>query len=256
MYDPNPHLAGPVLRRLDAEAESKDRTRRPGQSAYTRHILGVRKRIGTLIERAADAALASQASEMAALAGTGIDAIHEGHVGAGVLGRQRAGDYADRMASDELWAARAMAEDEPRWRAFMEQIKNGDSRYVNGDGSLRQEQIQNRANLYTQRMRGTANEAFTAASKEDDLYDWVMLNSEHCPRCPEIEAGSPYTRATLPSHPGDGSTPCRVHCGCVLVRYDGVIGFTRVFDPKPTIEPGEVPDRDAPPADDGDFFAP
>ncbi|MGH2639718.1 MAG: hypothetical protein ACRDF4_10655 [Rhabdochlamydiaceae bacterium] len=41
---------------------------------------------------------------------------------------------------------------------------------------------------------------------------------------------SPYTKDTLFSYPGDGSTECLGNCTCTLVRHDGVRGFGRAKD--------------------------
>jgi len=53
----------------------------------------------------------------------------------------------------------------------------------------------------------------------DGLLDWHLGATEkHCGRCPEIAAGGPYTKETIPSMPGDGSTPCLGHCDCTVTR--------------------------------------
>lgn len=52
------------------------------------------------------------------------------------------------------------------------------------------------------------------------LYDWVLgdggKSGKHCPECVENSENGPYTSATLPSHPGDGSTYCGDACSCEL----------------------------------------
>ena len=48
------------------------------------------------------------------------------------------------------------------------------------------------------------------------LINWVLHPADHCPDCVDLAAGSPYTAATLPTHPGAGETVCRGNCNCTL----------------------------------------
>lgn len=180
------------------------------------------------------------------------DVLHEGHTLAGALGRQRAGDLTPRSVVDELWGVVAMREEETYLQGFYQALQNQDKRYYDDFGKVKPGSLKGRQFQYVQKMRGTANQSFANSSDPSMLFDWVMLHSEHCPRCPELQAGSPYTKETLPTHPGSGDTPCRSNCGCVLVRYDGVIGFARVFDEPPVVE--DMPDLFAVP-DSEEFFS-
>lgn len=209
-------------------------SRRPSQQNYRVAMQRVLKALHGLTDRlvGGELGLADWEHQMLAL-------LEDGHIVAGVLGRQKAGDLTARTAADYLWSIPAMREDAGRVRGFVQDLKLG--RYSDDYGKFRPGPIQSRQSLYVARMRGTANAAYTSTSPRQSLFDWVMLNPEHCDACPALQEGSPYTQITLPSHPGDGSTPCRVNCGCVLVRYslDGSVkpdvGFARVFDPAPDV---------------------
>ncbi len=47
---------------------------------------------------------------------------------------------------------------------------------------------------------------------------WVPTRgAKHCPDCLVLAVNSPYTKETLPSYPGDGTTKCGKHCQCKLL---------------------------------------
>jgi len=56
------------------------------------------------------------------------------------------------------------------------------------------------------------------------VYDWELSPfAHHCSSpdgldCPTLAREGPYTKATLPAIPGDGTTPCGAGCGCRLVE--------------------------------------
>jgi hypothetical protein len=55
--------------------------------------------------------------------------------------------------------------------------------------------------------------------RSDGLLDWNDVpDDRECDVCPQIAAGGPYTRETIPSSPGDGKTPCRGRCRCTVTR--------------------------------------
>lgn len=219
----DPVRASELVARLDDPAEELKRAlRRPAQAQWRSFFLDLSLALGSLVDR---------------LAGRDIDVpswreatgatLENGHVGASVLGRQRAGDLADQNVLDLIVGRSAFRLDIPYLERFARQVADG--AYDDGAGGLRTAPMKQRLELYAQRTRGTANAAFVGASG-DDLFDWVMLAAEHCDVCPKRQAGSPYTVRTLPSYPGDGRTPCLANCGCVLVRHDGTIGFARVLN--------------------------
>lgn len=212
--------AARLLAALDLE--EKRALRRPGQPQWRSFFLNLSLALGSVVDR-----LAGEEIDAAAWRELTGARLEDGHVRATTLGRQRAGDLTDRNVVDLVSGRARYREDAPYLDRFAEQIAAG--KYDDGRGGLRTAPMKQRLELYAQRTRGTANEAF-AHTSGDDLFDWVMLAAEHCEVCPTRQAGSPYTAATLPSYPGDGRTPCLANCGCVLVRHDGVIGFARVLN--------------------------
>lgn len=237
------------------EREEKRAARRPSQANYRAMISKAQKACSALLDQ-----LVAGDINLATFQHNALMIIEDTHIAAGVLGRQKAGDVSARSASDAVWAYAPMRDDKPRFDAFMAQIRNKDPRYVDQEGNLRQDTIQNRFNLYTQKARGTANVAYTASSPNDALFDWVMLHDEHCAVCPVRQEGSPYTKLTMPGQPGDGSTPCRVNCGCVWVRYfadDRMppdVGFVRPSDQTPPV-PNDLSNLEEPVPAGASFFA-
>lgn len=87
-------------------------------------------------------------------------------------------------------------------------------------------QLEQRLRLHSNRLVGTANEAFVLALPDDMQVWWVLSDDEkHCPDCPEIADASPYTKATLKRFPKDGSTQCGTNCLCYLVTAAGKKSF-------------------------------
>jgi hypothetical protein len=55
--------------------------------------------------------------------------------------------------------------------------------------------------------------------RSDGLLDWNDVpDDRECDVCPQIAAGGPYTKETIPSSPGDGKTPCKGRCRCTVSR--------------------------------------
>jgi hypothetical protein len=254
----DPALALRVLTAIEIEAKD-DRGvqvgRTPKQSSYNRMVEQAKVRL-----RKATSALVKGDIQVPEWEDLTLVVLRDAHEGAARLGRRKAGDLADSSHLDVVHARNAMVVDERYLMRFAEQLKAKDPRYYDVDGSWKKAPINARLGSYAQKTRGTANKAFVVSSQEDDLFDWVMLNAEHCPDCPALQDRSPYTKRSLPSHPGDGATTCKVNCGCVLVRYDlngnrkPVIGFARTFDPAPTIDDLNRPDLESP-SDEGDWFS-
>jgi hypothetical protein len=257
----NPALASKILSRLEIEAKDDRAYRQPRQSNYNAMTERAKVRL-----RKATAQLSKGAIGLGDWKDLCLIILREAHEEAAALGRRKSGDPLRASWIDGYLAREAMQEDERYLYRFFEQLRAKDERYYQPDGSWRKDRINQRLGNYVQKTRGTANRAFVEVAKPDDLFDWVMLNAEHCSVCPERQEGSPYTKLTLPSHPGDGRTPCTVNCGCVLVKYrlddsiKPVIGYARTFDPPPSlddIKPEDRPDLDAPltAEEEENFFA-
>lgn len=164
-------------------------------------------------------------------------ALLDGHLDALILGFERAGNFdydlkelkelARGIKDTESEFLTGYTDDAGVWhRGWIGDLKSGDDpRYFDKDGNLVPGSLDNRADLYVGRMRGTANEAFVNASDPDSSFEWELGDTEHCDDCLEMADGGPYTVDTLFSFPGDGGTQCLGNCGCTLTRDDGVEGF-------------------------------
>jgi hypothetical protein len=81
--------------------------------------------------------------------------------------------------------------------------------------------IENRALLYNERVRGSANRGALDALPPWAEIDWVLgPNEDHCEDCPMLAKNGPYRPNTLPTLPGEGMTECLVNCRCHL-KIDG-----------------------------------
>lgn len=81
----------------------------------------------------------------------------------------------------------------------------------------RENTIATRAQLYAERVRGTANTGMVGNLPETTLIYWRLgPNEDHCPDCPVLAKGGPYIPKTLPTVPGAGMTECLVNCKCEL----------------------------------------
>lgn len=147
-----------------------------------------------------------------------------GHAMAGYLGRRRAGDMAPYDQDDTEFGRMIAAEQQQFSTKFTQDLADG--RYDGEDGRPMALPILRRAEMYVHRMRGSANEAFVLASDpRRDLFWWRLGDTDTCPDCPRIAAGSPYDGRNLPPPPGTAATACRTNCACHIERGDGVTGF-------------------------------
>jgi hypothetical protein len=139
------------------------------------------------------------------------------HALAALYGVQRGGGsgevrraVADRAAKAEMEFLRGMIADAKAGRYAR--------RSAGGEGA---KALRARATLYSLKLVGTANSAYVASLEEGAVIRWVLGSAESCEVCPVYAAGGPYTRATLPAVPGDGSTPCVTQCRCHLETAAG-----------------------------------
>lgn len=65
---------------------------------------------------------------------------------------------------------------------------------------------------------------YALATPDDEVIWWDLNPGENCRAsaggmgCVDIAAGSPYTKDTIPTHPGAGDTTCRGNCNCTERR--------------------------------------
>ncbi len=95
-----------------------------------------------------------------------------------------------------------------------------------------------RAGLYANGIEGAFNAGAVDAGVEGELIYWRLGVADHCPVCPLLASSSPYTRATLPTVPRAGSTPCQNQCRCFL-EFAPTAG-RRAPPPAPTSNPDDV----------------
>lgn len=150
----------------------------------------------------------------------------DAHATAWGQGRGRAGDLSQDL--NDFLRGRQFADAETEWlERFEQQLREGWGQDENGNWLP--DKIKNRTDLYTLKVRGTANKAFVETSDPDTEFDWVLGGAErHCNQCPEIAQLSPFTIDTLFTTPGAGATPCGGRCKCHLERDDGITGFKPV----------------------------
>lgn len=170
--------------------------------------------------------LLAEEGDPRAFGGRVLDALTDSHTSAVVLGRGRAGDTAPLEDDDRRFAQTIVDSETEFLVGFVVDIQDG--RYTNENGELDREAIERRLHLYSNRLVGTANEAFTLASDDDVLWNWTLGGAEtvHCEDCPAWTAGSPYTLQDLPARPGDNTSQCLHNCRCSLVRSDGIEAFS------------------------------
>lgn len=146
------------------------------------------------------------------------------HTKSSMLGRNRAGDLTPLHDVDKNLGRIVTNIEKDFLTAFSQDIKYG--RYTNEDGSYNESAIRTRAQYYSGRCLGVANETFVATQDDDTLLWWVMGGAEnHCPDCPDIAANSPYVKSTIPSMPHTNETQCMFQCKCHIRTEYGKTGF-------------------------------
>lgn len=149
-----------------------------------------------------------------------LEGLHETAV---TLGRHRGGDLTPPEPDDRAFAQDVLRGEDTFLAAFQEDLARGryDSRE---DGTPRMGAIRQRAKMYLDRVRGTANEVWALTT--GGLFYWEYdPEAENCSDCLELEAHSPYLWNNLPTYPRQGMTLCRTSCRCLLKAQDGSESF-------------------------------
>lgn len=158
------------------------------------------------------------------------DTLMDAHSHAVYLGRRLAGVSSPMNDDDRRFAQTIMAEQQAFLFGLISDIHGG--KYpLNEDGTLNSKLVY-RIGAYTERLRGSGNQAMGAALAPDTLVWWVLGLAEHCVAtdalqliCTEIEAGNPYRAADMPTWPGMNETPCLWNCHCSTFLENGQEGF-------------------------------
>jgi len=154
-----------------------------------------------------------------------LDVLARAHAEAVVIGRQHAGLLPLLFDADHRFAEAVVTEEAGYLRGFVEDLTAGRYDTEDGEGVAA---VERRAQLYADRLCGTANEAWSYALPAETLFTWELgaQDEANCDECPARAAGGPYTWGELPGHPGDNSTPCLFSCRCRLITDSGQEGFT------------------------------
>jgi hypothetical protein len=146
----------------------------------------------------------------------------DAHAHAWYLGRVRAGDTAPFNATD-VQMGRAIAFGQlPYLSNFLSKAASGG--YLDTDGNVKIAAIEQRANLYSSRLFGSANASWVNTLPEATVFTWHTTALENCSQCASYN-GLKYTRATLPGVPGDGHTDCNTKCRCYLTTETDAVSF-------------------------------
>jgi len=142
-------------------------------------------------------------------------AFLQAHANARFAGRLAAGDKMPLGEGDREAVALLAEEQQQYFEKFAGQIEAG--KYTGEDGVLRESAIEDRAGLYTLRLRGTAADGWAGALDADELIEWQLGGSENnCSICPDLAEQGPYKPGELPTTPGSNETPCLFRCNCSL----------------------------------------
>lgn len=192
----------------------------PTNRTYKNLLIDTRAEITSLIDN-----FAAGYMDGAGFADHMDNILERAHEKAARLGRLKAGDFTAAEFADSAMAQIAMDTQAEFLAGFGDAIDAG--RYLDEFGLVDKAALARRADFYLDRVRGTANEAFVAASGPDALIIWRTIG-ENCAGCNALAAASPHKASTMTHFPGDGKTECMVRCDCVLIRKsDKRRGFAR-----------------------------
>ena len=89
-----------------------------------------------------------------------------------------------------------------------------------------------RTNMYGQALKGAYNAGAVFGGVGGEKIFWRLGACDHCVDCPALSASSPFTRATLPTLPGNGDTVCKTNCCCYLV----FVRAAKEVEPEDTVD--------------------
>lgn len=203
---------------------TKKRRSRPSQSEFRRALIGRRNNVHEIVDR-----LVADKIGIDQFGDDFYRQLLDGHAQSWGLGRNRGGDLAEDL--NDFLRGREKADEESEYlQRFLDDLQT--ERYRDAEsGALKGDPIKLRTDLYVQKMRGTAGEAFVHTFEAEEELEWSLGTDEsHCEDCPQMAALSPFTKETLFSYPGDGQTECLSRCLCHLVRLsDSITSFKPVY---------------------------
>jgi len=128
-------------------------------------------------------------------------------------------------AEDLAWLKGAAKEEGGYARAFIDAVEDGTSRM---DPARRMQ-------MYVDTLDGIYRHGQVDAYDETTQIVWALGVAEHCRTCITFAAGSPYTKATLPATPGDGTSECK----CITTPWSRVL-TDKGWIPIGLVEPGAL----------------
>ena len=148
------------------------------------------------------------------------------HTEAVVIGRTHAGDDTPEEEDDRRFAGAIVEGEHDFLQQFRLDLDAG--RYTGEDGVRDGDAVAARAEMYADRITGTANDAWGLTLPEEIRLTWTLgaADGSTCTDCPELADASPYTTATIPTYPGKGETLCGRACRCSVDTEGGQRGFT------------------------------
>lgn len=132
--------------------------------------------------------------------------------GYGSRGRQDSSTLTNEKIIEQNPIFRSMLDKQSAFAAqFASQYASG---YTDRKGAMG---VGARTNMYGQALKGAYNAGAVFGGIGGEKIFWRLGACDHCTDCPALSASSPFTRATLPTMPGNGDTKCRTNCCCYLV---------------------------------------
>ena len=151
-----------------------------------------------------------------------VDILIGAHSDSHMIGQGLAATFEPRLGLARLRAGDVMSGELGYVLGFANDLRSG--RYDGEDGVIDVDRVMNRARLYIGKTRGTSGMGFVDGSPVELEFNWRLGGvEEHCEDCPIIAGLSPFTLATIYTHPGAGDTPCLGNCQCYWEREDGLI---------------------------------
>ena len=149
---------------------------------------------------------------------------HANAIGYTLARAQTTGDWSQEptISPSDMAAAVALIQMRRKYLdEFIADVQGG--RYTDDQGSISAAAVSARSAMYVGTAYYSANRTWLNSLPSEMLIYWNALPG-CCDGCSARQEGGPYTRASLPGIPGDGSTPCMMNCRCSISTDTGAVG--------------------------------
>lgn len=139
--------------------------------------------------------------------------------GRAAAGLDRLGADTAVLREEETWFRDAIREELGYWNAFLDDVE---------EGRASPARAQQRVESYVKALRYMYDAARTQALPDSVLLYWMGPKKDDpniCEGCVKMMEWSPFTKATIPAVPRDGSTPCLTNC-----RHRVVVRVAKSFN--------------------------